>query len=238
MKPFSHHTQKIAQKLNDSKIVWAIWLLLALMTTSTMTFMDIAIHAPAVPVQLRQGTQIAWQTWRPFATEQSQFEMAYSRDEQGDLRLSLLGNQAKGELGASVLMRVGVNGQFCDLKQNYVSGWNERVYRSLELVDSHCRLPEQSGVNHWVAEVGQVDSALQNEHTLLGMISPAGTLKNPASNRYGTMAEMLFWGKLIWLPFFIFMSLPLLFNGLVYVLERVEATALFQKWEKKLFRKK
>ena len=45
------------------------------------------------------------------------------------------------------------------------------------------------------------------------MISPAGTIKNRADNIYGVMAEILFWGELIWLPFFLFMSLPLLIDG-------------------------
>ena len=201
-------------KINFSlKTIWIIWLALALITTSVFTLIDLAVYAPELPVKLVSGSQHTWRVWRPFATENTQFEMAYHRDTKGDLRLNVLGDKNNGIVGEPVVIRLTVNGQSCETLQDDVNSWNNWVFRPMKSIQAACKLPEQSGINEWTAQITQVSPSLADENTRLGMISPAGTIKNRADNIYGVMAEILFWGELIWLPFFLFMSLPLLMDG-------------------------
>lgn len=209
------------------KIIWITWLALAFLTTSILTFIDIAIHAPEVPTKLQNGAQLKWQVWRPFATTDTQFEMSYQRGANDDLRLNILGDKEKGIVGEPVIINLTVNGNTCTYQQNDVTGWNSRVFRQLEPMQPTCKLPEQSGTNEWTAHITQVSPKLQGETAHLGMISPAGTLKHRSDNSYGTMAEILFWGELIWLPFFLFMSIPLWLDGINRLAKRFD-------WERKI----
>lgn len=201
-------------KRNPLKTLWIIWLALALGTTATLTFMDVANHAPELPVKLQAGKELTWRVWRPFATLDTQFEMSYQRGANGDLRMQVLGDREQQIKGEPVVMALSVNGRECLYQQIDVNGWNSRVFRALEPVDSQCRLPEKSGLNEWRAKIVDVSPALMGEKTRLGMISPSGSLKQRAKNVYGKMAEWLFWGELVWLPFFLLMSLPLWLDGI------------------------
>lgn len=222
------------KKINQLKLIWGIWLTLALITTSTLTFLDIAIHAPELPIKLKNGVQAQWEVWRPFPTQDSKFEMSYRRAPNGDLRLNLLGDVGKGVVGEPVFIRLFVNGKGCDFMQDDVTGWNNWVFRPLKPVQSACKLPEQSGWNEWRMEVLQVSPKLIGEPTRLGMISPAGSMKQRTKNNiYSTMAEWLFWSELIWLPFFLFMSIPLILDGINRLSNRFNwEQKLQQKWQK------
>lgn len=214
-------------KKKQFKLIWTIWLVLALLTTGTFTFMDIAIHAPELPAKLQNGTQLKWEVWRPFDTQNTHFEMGYRRAADGDLRLNVLGDKEKGIVGEPVIINLSVNGQSCTFQQNNVVAWNNLVFRLLEPVQKNCQLAEKSGWNKWQAEITQVSPKLQDETARLGMISPAGTLRQRNDNIYGTMAEILFWGELIWLPFFLFMSIPLWLDG-------INRLAKYFDWERKI----
>lgn len=196
------------------KTIWAIWLTLALFTTGLFTFINVSTYAPELLVKLVEGGQHTWRVWRPFATYDTQFEMGYHRAENGDLRLDILGDKNKDIMGEPVVIKLTVNGTSCTLLQDDVTSWNSWVFRPLKPNNKRCQLPEQSGWNVWVAQIIQVSPKLANELTRLSTISPAGTLKRPAVGRYGTMGEILFWGELIWVPFFLFMSIPLFIDGL------------------------
>lgn len=221
------------KKINPLKLIWGIWLTLALITTSSLTFLDVAIHAPELPLKLQDGAQVKWEVWRPVATQSTQFEMGYRRASNGDLRLNLLGDVEKGVIGEPVLMRISVNGKSCDFMQDDVTSWNNWVFRPLKPVQAACKLPEQSGWNEWTAQVLQTSPKLVGESTRLGMISPAGTMRNRANNSYGSMAEWLFWGELVWLPFFLFMSIPLILDGINRLAKRFDwERKLRQQWQK------
>lgn len=226
-------SMKFKMKKISLKAIWAMWLVISLITTSLFTFIDVANHAPEQSVQLVQGAQHRWRVWRPFATQQTQFEMAYRRGVDGDLRLNVLGDKSKHIIGEPVIMQLSVNGTSCIMQQNNVDGWNDWVFRSLEPMQPACVLPEQAGWNDWQAQVIQVSDKLTNETTRLAMITPAGTLKHRADNRYGVMAEILFWGKLVWLPFFLFMSIPLMIDGMQRIAKRFDWHVKWQRSRQK-----
>lgn len=224
---------KKTYQAHPRKTLWIIWLVLALSTTASLTFMDIALHSPELPMKLKQGETAKWQVWRPFRTSNSEFEMSYRRAADGDLRLNVLGDKTQNITGEAVLMALTLNGKTCTYQQNDVTGWNDRVYRPLEAVQAACVLREKSGLNEWSAQIIDVSPVLQGENTRLGMISPAGSLKNRTKNQYGTMAELLFWGELVWLPFFLFMSLPLILDGLNYLAKQYRwQSRLSEAWQR------
>lgn len=201
-------------KNNPLKTLWIIWLVLALTTTASLTIMDVANHAPELSTKLNTQATLKWRVWRPFDTDNTQFEMSYARAADGGLRLHILGDREQKITGEPVLIELTLRDKSCLYQQRDVNGWNSRVFRPLEPLDANCRLPEKSGWNKWQAKIVEVSPKLVGENVRLGMIPPSGSLKNRADNVYGTMAEWLFWGELVWLPFFAFMSLPLWLDGL------------------------
>lgn len=221
------------QELKELRNFWLVWLVLALLTSSTFTFIDVATRAPEAHVTLHEGFHTEWQVWRPFKTNNTRFEMGYARGKDGDTRLNILGDMRNGITGEPVLIKISVNGTAsCEFQQNDVFGWGQMVYRNLIPVQADCQLPEHSGTNHWLLEVVQVSPTLRGEKTVLGTYSPAGSLKNRPDNAYALWAEIGYWGGLIWLPLFIFMSLPLVIDGLMRAWAIAEKR-YFRKWLKR-----
>lgn len=94
---------------------WRQWLLASALCLASVWLFDTATGAYEQPLPLKTGASISWQSWRPFATDNTLFQMYFRQGGQGSKRERELGGRDENGqyAGESVVLRATVNGRPC-----------------------------------------------------------------------------------------------------------------------------